>query len=160
MLLYRSGAMACIFRRSDKKVLLCHRTKGINVTSWQFPQGGIKKGDTPEKTVFKEVYEEIGIKESLLKIGAAYPEWLLYTYPEERGRPRGFDGQKHKVFLLEFLGEDKDINLNIETPPEFDQFKWVSIDDVIHQIIDFKKPTYEKILPYFKDVIEKMAFQV
>ena len=36
--------------------------KRIREKSWQFPQGGIQHGESPTKAMFRELYEEIGLK--------------------------------------------------------------------------------------------------
>jgi putative (di)nucleoside polyphosphate hydrolase len=36
--------------------------KRIREHSWQFPQGGIKKGETPEQAMLRELEEETGLK--------------------------------------------------------------------------------------------------
>ena len=38
--------------------------------SWQFPQGGIKHGETPEQAMFRELYEEIGLSPEQVRIVA------------------------------------------------------------------------------------------
>ncbi|ALB01278.1 hypothetical protein ACH24_00295 [Francisella persica ATCC VR-331] len=33
-----------------------------NRTSWQFPQGGVVAGETPLQAMYRELYEEIGLR--------------------------------------------------------------------------------------------------
>ena len=35
--------------------------KRVKEHSWQFPQGGIKAGETPERAMFRELHEEVGL---------------------------------------------------------------------------------------------------
>jgi putative (di)nucleoside polyphosphate hydrolase len=35
--------------------------KRIRTHSWQFPQGGIDRGETPEQAMFRELHEEVGL---------------------------------------------------------------------------------------------------
>jgi len=34
---------------------------GSRTHSWQFPQGGIKYGESPEQAMFRELHEEVGL---------------------------------------------------------------------------------------------------
>ena len=35
--------------------------KRIRSHSWQFPQGGIDRGETPEQAMYRELHEEVGL---------------------------------------------------------------------------------------------------
>jgi len=35
--------------------------KRIRTHSWQFPQGGIDRGETPEQAMYRELQEEVGL---------------------------------------------------------------------------------------------------
>jgi 8-oxo-dGTP pyrophosphatase MutT (NUDIX family) len=35
--------------------------KRIRTHSWQFPQGGIDRGESPEQAMFRELHEEVGL---------------------------------------------------------------------------------------------------
>ena len=55
-LLYRPNAGIIIFNR-EGKLLWCKRKTG---DGWQFPQGGIDEGESPEEAILRETYEEVG----------------------------------------------------------------------------------------------------
>ena len=57
-LLYRRN-VAIILRRSDGCVLVCERADYPG--SWQFPQGGIDKGETDAEALEREVREEVSL---------------------------------------------------------------------------------------------------
>jgi len=40
--------------------VLWARRRGEN--AWQFPQGGVRLGETPDDALFRELYEELGVK--------------------------------------------------------------------------------------------------
>ena len=62
--LYRPNAGIIIFNRQGK-LLWCKRKTG---DGWQFPQGGIDDGESPEQAIIRETYEEVGLKLSLIHI--------------------------------------------------------------------------------------------
>ncbi len=59
-----------------------------------------------------------------------------------------YDGQIQKYFLVR-LKEEGSINIHTEEP-EFDEYKFVTIDEVFNYITYFKRPVYKQVLEYFK----------
>lgn len=146
---YRSNVAAVILSPLypfDCKILLAQRSdiKG----AWQFPQGGIDKGETPKMALFRELKEEIGTNS--VEIIAEYPKWLSYDFPQkvaEKMRP--YDGQIQKYFLVRLK---KNAHLNVFTKyQEFDMYKFVSVEDTVKEASFFKKKVYNTVLKYFKE---------
>lgn len=116
--------------------------------SWQFPQGGIDEGESPKEALFRELKEEIGTKK--IEIISEYPEWLSYDFPSQikTEKMMKYDGQIQKYYLVKLKNSAK-INLNTKHA-EFDEYKFIKIEEVLDYIIYFKKPVYSKVLHYFK----------
>ncbi|AFL68728.1 RNA pyrophosphohydrolase [Sulfurospirillum barnesii] len=115
--------------------------------AWQFPQGGIDAGETPEEALFRELEEEIGTGD--VEIIAEFPEWLQYDFPQKIAQKMyPFDGQSQKYFLVRLKQEAK-INLATKEP-EFCDFKFVTLEEVFDFITYFKRPVYKQVLEYFK----------
>ena len=115
---------------------------------WQFPQGGIDKGETPKMALFRELKEEIGTDE--VEIITEYPKWLSYDFPEnvlEKMKP--YSGQIQKYFLVR-LKKNAKIKLNTEIP-EFNDYNFVSFDEIDKNVKSFKRKSYLEVLNYFKD---------
>ena len=125
-----------------------------NQNAWQMPQGGIDAGEDPETAAYRELLEETGVKKQDVRFVASSSQWLSYDLPEDlipilwNGK---FRGQKQKWFLFKFLGEDRDINIATEHP-EFSKWKWISKENLLKEIVPFKKSVYENVLKEFKNI--------
>ena len=145
---YRLNA-AIIIVNKQGKLLWCRRK---NEKGWQFPQGGIDKGETPEEAIIRETYEEVGLESGDIKIIDSLEEWLYYDIPKSKiGKfiPSNYKGQKQKWFLAELLAPDLKIDLQRFNHIEFDKWEWVNYWFPIYGGVEFKKELYRKALSLF-----------
>lgn len=121
--------------------------------AWQMPQGGIDPGENPGIAALRELQEEISVTPDLVAPLSETADWLTYDLPADMvpniwgGRYRG---QKQRWFLMRFLGEDGQINLQT-AEPEFSQWRWISAQDMLDSIVPFKRQTYEQVVAQFRD---------
>jgi len=123
--------------------------KRVREHSWQFPQGGIKHGETPEQAMFRELEEEIGLKAEHVKIIGRTRDWLRYEVPDHfiKREIRGhYRGQKQIWFLLRMVGRDCDVNLRLTSHPEFDAWRWHDYWVPLDVVIEFKRDVYQRAL--------------
>ena len=125
-----------------------------NQNAWQMPQGGIDGDEDPQSAAYRELLEETGIEPENVKFLATSSKWLLYDLPEDL-IPKLWDGkyrgQKQKWFLFKFLGTNKDINISTEHP-EFSSWKWIPKENLLEEIVPFKKSVYESVLREFERI--------
>jgi putative (di)nucleoside polyphosphate hydrolase len=122
---------------------------------WQMPQGGIDAQEIPSIAALREMEEEVGIKETKVEMLTESQDWYYYSIPKDLAKTlwKGkYKGQRQKWFLYQFKGTDKDINIHTEHP-EFSDYKWVTKDFLVPNIVPFKKDIYEKLLEEFKDYL-------
>ena len=123
--------------------------KRLKTHSWQFPQGGIKQGESPEQAMFRELHEEVGLLPDSVRVLATTRGWLHYRLPKRLRRNNsspGFKGQKQKWFLLELVGDEGAIAFDCGHKPEFDHWRWVSYWYPVRQVVDFKREVYRRAL--------------
>ena len=112
--------VAGILQDPAGRILVCERLN--NAGAWQFPQGGVDKGETLEIAVARELEEEIGVAPTqwdFVRQGGPY----RYTFADGK-QVRGFDGKDQHFFVLAYHGEPEAINVNMPNP-EFCAYKWI-----------------------------------
>ncbi|MDP8566677.1 RNA pyrophosphohydrolase [Methylophilus aquaticus] len=141
--------------RPNVGIILCNTHnqvfwgKRIREHAWQFPQGGIKYGETPEQAMYRELMEEVGLKPEHVKILGRTRDWLRYEVPtswikrEWRG---SYKGQKQIWFLLRLVGRDSDVSLRASDHPEFDAWRWSEYWVPLADVIEFKREVYQLAL--------------
>jgi putative (di)nucleoside polyphosphate hydrolase len=128
--------------------------KRVGQHSWQFPQGGIQHGESPEEAMYRELHEEVGLLPEHVQIIGRTRDWLRYDVPEEflrrqtanRMQRASYRGQKQIWFLLRLTGHDSDIHLRATEHPEFDAWRWHPYWIELDSVVDFKRAVYELAL--------------
>ena len=145
---YRPNVAAVILSSSYPfkcEILVAKRVDMDDI--WQFPQGGIDKGETPKEAILRELKEEIGTND--VEILSAYPEWLSYDFPKNTlDKMKPYVGQKQKYFLVKLRNLD---GVSTDTKvPEFSDFKFVKSNEIFKYVTSFKKDIYLEVLKYFR----------
>ena len=123
--------------------------KRVKQHAWQFPQGGIDPGETPERAMYRELQEEVGLQAHHVKILGRTRDWLRYDVPEQwlRRDWRGhYRGQKQIWFLLRLVGRDSDVSLRASEHPEFDAWRWNEYWVPLESVVEFKREVYQLAL--------------
>jgi len=113
--------------------------------SWQMPQGGVDQNENFLQAAKRELKEETGIKS--VKLIKELDGWFKYDLPKYllgklwKGKYRG---QKQKWFVMKFLGQLDEINVNTKNP-EFLDWKWIELSKLPNIAVHFKINIYKKI---------------
>jgi 8-oxo-dGTP diphosphatase len=106
---------AIIFDKRKEKFLLIKRKEGIHPNKWAFPGGILKRGETIEQALKREVKEEVGLEDiRIIKKMSAY-EYLR----EDKSKTKG------ECWLV--YPSNTKVLLNVEEALEF---SWVSIEEL------------------------------
>lgn len=141
--------------RANVGIILCNANnqvfwgKRIREHAWQFPQGGIKSGETPVQAMYRELREEVGLLPEHVRILSRTKDWLRYDVPShwvKREWRGSYKGQKQIWFLLRMVGRDTDVSLRATQHPEFDAWRWNDYWVPLESVIEFKRDVYRMAL--------------
>lgn len=138
--------MGIILSNAEGNLLWARR---IGQDAWQFPQGGIRRGETPEEAMYRELYEELGLEPDDVTIVGFTRGWLRYRLPKHlvrhRSRPLCI-GQKQIWFALRLVANETDVRLDASDTPEFDSWRWVGYWYPPKHVVSFKRQVYQRAL--------------
>ena len=148
---YRDG-VGVVLLNKDNKVFVAKRIDNSK-NFWQMPQGGKDKGENNLEAAFRELCEETSIKN--VTVIKEIEGTISYNLPKNllgiiwKGK---YKGQIQKWFIMKFNGKDEEINLKTKKP-EFFEWKWIDIDKITDNVVDFKKDVYKKLKNEIKKVV-------
>jgi putative (di)nucleoside polyphosphate hydrolase len=141
-----------VLMHDDGRLFIGRRTGG---KGWQFPQGGVRRGETAEESLYRELHEEIGLSEADVRIVAQTRRWLRYRLParfvRHESRPLCV-GQKQRWYLLRLRHAEPKFRFDLTVEPEFDRWRWVDYWQPIREVIYFKRRVYTRALHELGDV--------
>ena len=147
----RSGVGIVVLNKNDLVFVAKRIDNSKNF--WQMPQGGVDKNEDYLAAAYRELEEETSIKNiDLVKeldglISYELPKHLLGVIWKGKYR-----GQEQKWFVVRFLGNDSEININTDHP-EFCEWKWVKLENITDLVVDFKFHVYEDVKKKEKEIL-------
>ena len=117
------------------------------------PQGGVDKDENYYEAALRELKEETSIisveliKEIDKKFTYILPDHLIGIIWKGK-----FKGQTQKWFVMRFIGNESEININTKHP-EFLDWKWINLDDLTKIAINFKLDVYKNVKREVKKIL-------
>ena len=112
---------------------------------WQMPQGGVDGSENYYEAALRELKEETSIVST--ELIQEIDKKLTYILPNHligiiwKGR---FKGQTQKWFVMRFIGNESEININTKKP-EFLDWKWIDLEDLTKIAVNFKLDVYKNL---------------
>jgi putative (di)nucleoside polyphosphate hydrolase len=135
-----------ILANTDGEVLLAGR---VGSKGWQFPQGGVLRGEEPEEAMYRELREEIGLEPADVELLGVTADWLQYRLPGKYIRRNSKPlciGQKQRWFMLRLVTSVENLRFDLGEQPEFDRVRWVNFWRPVNEVIYFKRRVYARAL--------------
>ncbi len=147
----RNG-VGIVVLNNENKVFVAKRIDNPK-NFWQMPQGGIDNGENYYEAALRELKEETSIKS--VKLIQEIDRKFTYILPDHligiiwKGK---FKGQIQKWFVMRFIGNESEININTKHP-EFLDWKWINLDDLTKIAVNFKLEVYKNIKHEIKKIL-------
>lgn len=150
--------------RPNVGIILCNDegnlfwARRVGENSWQFPQGGIQKHESPEEALYRELEEEIGLTAADVEVMGCTNDWLRYEIPRRfiRRYPRRriCIGQKQVWYLLRLISSEQNVRLDGSEKPEFDSWRWIDYWSPAEQVVFFKQQVYRRALQELAPLVQ------
>jgi N-acetylglucosaminyldiphosphoundecaprenol N-acetyl-beta-D-mannosaminyltransferase len=155
-LMYRPNVACFLYRRlgNENQVLIVERTDEPG--HFQLPQGGTDHLDL-KVAALKELEEELNAPADVFKVKGVYKNLHKYHFNKELGKYKneeqrhlGYKGQKQSLVIVEFLGDDSDLQTNFW---DHSGHKWVAIDNLINEVHKLRGEATKIYVEKFKELI-------
>ena len=136
----RSG-VGIVVLNGNNKVFVAKRIDNPK-NFWQMPQGGVDGSENYYEAALRELKEETSV--ASVELIQEIDKKLTYILPDHligiiwKGR---FKGQTQKWFVMRFIGNESEININTKNP-EFLDWKWIDLEDLTKIAVNFKLDVY------------------
>ena len=133
-----------VLLNNENKVFVAKRIDNPK-NFWQMPQGGVDGGENYYEAALRELKEETSV--ASVELIQEIDKKLTYILPDHligiiwKGR---FKGQTQKWFVMRFIGNESEININTKNP-EFLDWKWIDLEDLTKIAVNFKLDVYKNL---------------
>ena len=133
-----------VLLNNENKVFVAKRIDNPK-NFWQMPQGGVDGDENYYEAALRELKEETSVVS--VKLIQEIDKKLTYILPNHligiiwKGR---FKGQTQKWFVMRFVGNESEININTKNP-EFLDWKWIDLEDLTKIAVNFKLDVYKNL---------------
>ena len=147
----RNG-VGIVVLNNENKVFVAKRIDNPK-NFWQMPQGGVDNNENYYEAALRELKEETSIIS--VELIQEIDKKFTYILPDHlmgiiwKGK---FKGQTQKWFVMRFIGNESEININTKYP-EFLDWKWINLDDLPEIAVNFKLDVYKNVKREVKKIL-------
>jgi len=139
--------VAALIVKPEGQLLICERW--MVPGAWQFPQGGVDAGETPEQALFREVREEVGLEPRHYEVSAQRGGYRYLYPPGVRSKKllrHGSHGQEQTYFLCRLLPGAPSVNVH-QPAREFSAYRWIEpLEFDLDWLPEFKRDVYRQVM--------------
>jgi bis(5'-nucleosidyl)-tetraphosphatase len=92
---------------------------------WEFPKGGVERGETEREAAVRELHEETGIPPEVIDVLAGFLEEERYVFTQGIGEQRRLIVKRVAYFLART--QARDVTLSREAQ----EYRWVGFDEAM-----------------------------
>lgn len=138
--------VALLLLDAEERLLVCERVKIPG--AWQFPQGGVDKGESLEDALFREVCEEIGLPPWSYQI-LRFRHGYRYDFPPHLKKSKSYKGQEQTYYLCQLREGAPEVDVN-QRPREFKRHRWIRPSEFsLGWLPEFKHEVYRRVMDDF-----------
>jgi len=149
---FRAGAGTVIYNQHGEIAIFKRAQHPVGV--WELQQGGIDPGEHPKDAMWRELAEEIGLREVDVTLTSEVPGWTIYQNRDASELLTDILGQAHRWFFLE-LKPEVVIDISRASEDAVSEFCWTTFDDLIQRTGTHKQHIYQTLQSYFFTNIQK-----
>ena len=126
---HKSAGVIVFRRAADQCLFLLVLSRQTKRALWEFPKGGVEKGETLREAALRELSEETGIAEAEITLVPDFQRAEDYRFTT------GDDGRRTLIHkhVTYFLGETSKAEI-ILSDKESSEFAWVELTDALKRV--------------------------
>ncbi|QQL46150.1 NUDIX domain-containing protein [Sulfuriroseicoccus oceanibius] len=138
--------VAVLLRRADGRLLMGRCAD--RPAEWQFPQGGVGVREKLRCAMFRELFEETGVRKSQVEVVEKRGPYI-YVFPNGRLKKGIYHGQSQTYFLCDLLGNPDKIDV-ARAGEEFSEIEWIRPEEFpFERTPEFKHSVYRQVMRDF-----------
>ncbi|MFW5853265.1 MAG: NUDIX hydrolase [Patescibacteria group bacterium] len=146
--MYRKGVSGLVM--NDNQEFLLVNLESFNLKYFAVPGGGVEPGEELERAIYRELDEELGLKEDSLELVGRSQVPVLFKFKAITMECDGvaYEGSERYFFGFRFVGSDHEI---YQKDGEVRTYKWVPVSELKHYLLfdNQLEQTIEKIEEMF-----------
>lgn len=123
---YRKAVFIVTYAIEKNKIYYLILKRKLHWKGWEFPKGGLEKGEKIINTIRREIIEETGLKTLKIK---NFNFSGKYNYKRKYPDRPGFIGQSYSLYSVEVKKQEVKVDQR-----EHSDYKWLKFEDALKRL--------------------------